>query len=159
MTLNRTYGINFPFRQSKTGDYLSKSVEVDEEIRSNLLHLIFTRKGSRYYLPDFGTRIYEFIFEPMDGQTFDSIKSDIRDSVEKYIPNLELNNITIEPYTENDKTTVNILNSEEEPNEYQMFDIYRTPGEGVNEYTAKIKIEYTIKDSTFSTRDFVIINI
>ena len=38
-----------------------------KKIRADLLHLILTRKGSRYYLPDFGTRIYEFIFEPMDG--------------------------------------------------------------------------------------------
>ena len=159
MAIDFTYGINFPFRESQKGQYLSTSVTTDEEVRTNLMHLIFTRKGSRYYLPDFGTSIYEFIFEPMDGQTFNSIKSEIRDSVEKYIPNLEINEVTIEPYTNDNRTTVNVLNSEEEPNEYQMFDIYRTPGEGVNEYTAKIRIDYTVKNSTFSTRDFIIINI
>ena len=85
-----TYGINFPFRQSEKGFYLSLSEESSEEIRSNLLHLILTKKGSRYYLPDFGTRIYEYIFEPLDGETFDSIRTDIEQQVAKYIPNLTM---------------------------------------------------------------------
>jgi hypothetical protein len=50
-----TYGIVFPFRDSTKGTYFKLSELTSEEIRSNLLHLILTRKGSRYYLPDFGT--------------------------------------------------------------------------------------------------------
>ena len=63
MVGNITYGINFPFRRSTKGDYVSLSIDPEEEIRSELIHLILTRKGTRYFLPDFGTRIYEFIFE------------------------------------------------------------------------------------------------
>ncbi len=48
-----TYGINFPFNDSLKGDYLSLSQNPDQEIRSNLIHLILTRRGSRYFLPDF----------------------------------------------------------------------------------------------------------
>jgi hypothetical protein len=66
-----TYGVNFPFRTSPKGYYFSLSETGDEEIRSSLLHLILTKKGSRYFLPNFGTRIYEYIFDPMDGDTFD----------------------------------------------------------------------------------------
>ena len=40
-----------------------------------------------------------------------------------------------------------------------MFDIYRTAGEGVEEYTAKVKIDYSIKNTTFESRDLIIINI
>jgi len=61
MADGKTYGINFPFGQSQDGKYLSLSQTPEEEIRTDLLHLILTRKGSRYYLPNFGTRIYEFI--------------------------------------------------------------------------------------------------
>ena len=92
-----TYGINFPFRDSLTGDYLALTNTANQEIRADLINLLLTRKGARYYLPDFGTRLYEYIFEPMDGLTFDAIESDIRDNVEKYIPNLIINSITIEP--------------------------------------------------------------
>lgn len=159
MASNKKFGVNFPFNNSKQGYYLSLSENPDEEVRSNLLHLIFTRKGSRYYLPDFGTRIYDFIFEPMDAPTFDVIKSEIRRSVEKYIPNLEINEIKIEPYKAADRSTVGELVVQEEGREYEMFDIYKTAGKGVEEYTAKIRIDYTIKNDTFGTRDFVIINI
>jgi len=106
-----------------------------------------------------GTRIYEFIFEPMDGPTFDAIKSDIQTSVDKYIPNLQINDISISPYSEDDRNVSGTLNTEDENSEYEMFDIFRTAGEGVDEYTAKVKIDYSIKDTTFESRDFIIINI
>ena len=153
MANGKTYGINFPFQDSKEGKYLSLSQTTDEEIRTDLLHLILTRKGSRYYLPDFGTRIYEFIFEPLDGPTFDSIKADIRQAVEKYIPNLQINNITVEPYLDSEPLPGEI-NYEELGNQ-----IFKIPGRGTEEYTAKLRIDYSIVNGTFSSKDFVIINI
>ena len=73
-----TYGINFPFRDSRRGDYLELTQLADQQVKSDLIHLLLTRKGSRYYLPNFGTRLYEFLFEPFDGLTFDAIQSDIK---------------------------------------------------------------------------------
>jgi phage baseplate assembly protein W len=154
MANGTTYGITFPFRNSEKGYYFSLTEETADEIRSNLLHLILTRKGTRYYLPDFGTRIYEFIFEPLDGETFESIRSDIEEQVAKYIPNLTINSITIEPY----------LESEESPGDlnYELLgqaSIYKIPGQNTGEYTAKIKIDYTDEAKAFGSREFVIINI
>jgi len=154
MADGKTYGINFPFQDSRIGKYLSLSPTTDEEIRTDLLHLILTRKGSRYYLPDFGTRIYEFIFEQMDGTTFEAIKADIRDAVDKYIPNLIINEIVITPYVD-DEGAQGDLNMEL----LGTSDIYRLPGMGTQEYTAKLRIDYTITDSTFQSKDFIIINI
>jgi hypothetical protein len=37
--------------------------------------------------------------------------------------------------------------------------IYRFPGKGTSEYTAKIKIDYSTNNSTFGPSDFIIINI
>ena len=64
MANGQTYGLTFPFRDSFDGKYLNLTSYSDQEIRSELIHLLLTRKGTRYYLPDFGTRLYEFIFEP-----------------------------------------------------------------------------------------------
>jgi len=154
MADGKTYGINFPLQDSKDGKYFSLSQTTDEEVRTDLLHLVLTRKGSRYYLPDFGTRIYEFIFEPMDGTTFDVIKEDVRLSIEKYIPNLTVNNITLTPYLDD-------LEAEGELNQEKLGvgGIYRIPGRGTEEYTAKLRIDYSINDGTFDSKDFVIINI
>ena len=126
------------------------------QARNILIHLLLTRKGSRYYLPDFGTRLYEFLFEPFDGLTFSAIESDIRDAVEKYMPNLLLNSVTISPAditSEVDgQTGENIAGPSD-------ISIYRFPGKGTSEYTAKVRIDYSNNRSTFSQSDFVIINI
>jgi hypothetical protein len=95
----------------------------------------------------------------MDNLTFDSIRADIKESVERYIPNLQINSISITPYTEDDSSVVNDLYFEEETQTYDMYDIYRTAGDGVEDYTAKIKIDYSIKNTTFESRDLIIINI
>lgn len=154
MANGTTYGVNFPFRISQQGYYFSLSQTTDEEIRSSLLHLILTKKGSRYFLPDFGTRIYEFIFDPLDGETFEGIKSEIQEQVEKYIPNLIINDITVTPY----------LDSEEAPGELNQellgtSDIYRVPGANTQEYTAKLRIDYVNNNNAFGTSEFIIINI
>jgi len=148
------YGVNFPFRDSPLGFYFSLSETTDQEIRSDLLHLILTRKGSRYFLPDFGTRIYEFIFDPMDGETFEGIKSDIQEQVEKYIPNLIVDNISVTPYLQSDEAPGD-LNTEL----LGTSDIYKVPGRNTQEYTAKLRIDYTNNNSSFGSREFIIINI
>lgn len=156
MAAGTTYGLNFPFRDSKRGDYLELTQFEAQEVKADLIHLLLTRKGTRYYLPDFGTRLYEFLFEPFDGLTFDAIESDIRDAVANYMPNLLLNNITISPADPEEEVDIstgqNSIGSSESP-------IYRFPGKGTSEYTAKIKIDYSTDKNTFSQSDFVIINI
>jgi phage baseplate assembly protein W len=156
MADGRTYGINFPFRDSSRGDYLQLTQTVAEEIKADLIHLILTRKGSRYYLPDFGTRIYEFIFEPFDGLTFQAIESDIRDAVQAYMPNLLLNNISITPADINEETDALNYENIAGPSD---ISIYRFPGKGTSEYTAKIRIDYSTTSNTFAQSDFIIINI
>lgn len=152
MAEGKTYGINFPFRDSSKGTYLSLSQESDEEIRSSLIHLLLTRKGTRYYLPDFGTRLYEFIFEPMDGPTFSDIEAEIRESVSEYIPNITITNISITDASQGEENKGTFINSNDERE-------YVVPGIGEKEHTAKIKIDYTITSSAFNPSDFVIINI
>lgn len=151
-----TYGINFPFRDSRKGDYLALTEFEAQEIKADLVHLILTRKGSRYYLPDFGTRIYEFIFEPYDGLTFDAIESDIRDAVGQFMPELLLNNITIEPADVQDEVDAAVTPNVAGPSE---ISIYRFPGKGTAEYTAKLRIDYATERNSFAQSDFVIINI
>jgi phage baseplate assembly protein W len=152
MAEGTTYGINFPFRNSYQGNYLSLSQTSDEEIRSNLIHLLLTRKGTRYYLPDFGTRLYEYLFEPLDGPTFSDIEAEIRDSVEEYLPGLTLTNISITPASEGEEDKGFFVNDDGQKE-------FRVTSIGQMEHTAKIRIDYTISDSAFNTSDFIIINI
>ena len=147
-----TYGINFPFRESFTGRYLDLSDTTDEEIRTDLVHLLLTRKGTRYFLPDFGTRLYEYIFEPLDGPTFSDIESEIRDSVENYIPGIQITNISITDASEGEEDKGTFINNQGERE-------FTVQGIAEKEHTAKIKIDYRSTNQAFESSDFVIINI
>lgn len=147
-----TYGLNFPFRDSFDGKYLELSNYNDVEIRSNLIHLLLTRKGTRYYMPDFGTRLYEYLFDPLDGPTFSQIESEIRESVELYMPNLKLTDISITAASDGEENKGSYITNEDER-------VFRVPGIAELEHTAKVRIDYTITDNVFNTSDFVIINI
>jgi phage baseplate assembly protein W len=146
-----TYGVAFPFVESTVGDYVKLTETANDEIRADLINLLLTRKGSRYFLPDFGTRLYEYIFEPLDTPTFDSIEAEIRESCEKYLPNLKITNISVKALTMDEETSY--LSGDTSNNNYSL------PGKNTYEYTAKVRIDYIITDSVFGTKDFVILNI
>ena len=151
MANGTTYGINFPFRNSLTGNYLDLSETKDEEVRTNLIHLLLTRKGSRYFLPDFGTRLYEYIFEPLDGPTFSEIEAEIRQSAEKYIPGVKITKIDdLDASTEYEESGSVVTNGQKE---------FKVTNISEKEHTAKVKIDYIITDGAFESSDFIIINI
>jgi phage baseplate assembly protein W len=151
-----TYGLFFPFQDSRRGNYLALTEYESQEIRADLIHLLLTRKGSRYFLPDFGTRLYEYIFEPFDGLTFSAIESDIIDSISQFMPNLIVNNISIEPISSEDEVNGDFKGT---IGSTSLYDVYRLPGKNTYEYTAKIRIDYSTGNSVFSQSDFVIVNI
>jgi phage baseplate assembly protein W len=153
MANGKTYGLTFPFVESFDGKYLDLTDYPAEEIRSNLIHLLLTRKGSRYFLPDFGTRLLEYIFEPLDGPTFKNIEAEIRDSVQKYMPQLQLNNISITSATgEAAGLTATEAGGVIDPG----LTRYR---QDVGEYTATVRVDYSISNDVFNTKDFIILNI
>ena len=96
MATGRFININFPFKDSKQGFFLDLNNTDNEAIKADLLHLLLTRKGQRLYLPDFGTDLLKFIFEPEDGITFEAIKTDISNEIQKYLPNLQMDNLVVE---------------------------------------------------------------
>ena len=152
MANGKTYGINFPFRDSFDGKYLDLSDTSNEEIRTDLIHLLLTRKGTRYFLPNFGTRLYEYLFEPLDGPTFSDLESEIRDSVAEFIPGITITNITITPGSAGEEDKGYYVNDNDER-------VFRVPDIGQLEHTAKIKIDYITTDTAFNSSDFVIINV
>ncbi len=110
------------------GFFLKLNQTDAEAIKADLMHLILTTKGERLYLPDFGTNLRRFIFEPNDNLTLSDIKGEVSEAVKKYIPNLKINEISVEPSLE-------------------------------NEYLAVVRIDYTITDDVFETKDFAIIKL
>lgn len=147
-----TYGIDFPFRDSLKGDYVKLTTTPEREVRANLIHLLLTKRGSRYFLPDFGSRLYQYIFDQNDSVTFDLIEDEIRESVKKYIPNLDITKLDVMS-AEDDPDTVRTFNQDEDERLFRVSDNTTKP------HTAVVKIEYTVNNGAFSSSDFIILNI
>tara|TARA_R110002050_G_scaffold79261_1_gene169309 strand:- start:29248 stop:29637 length:390 start_codon:yes stop_codon:yes gene_type:complete len=91
--------IGFPFQESNQGYFFKLNNDDKNAVKSDLMHLLLTRKGERLYMPDFGTNLLKFIFEPNDITTQSEIKKEINITVKKYIPNLQINDVLV---TENE---------------------------------------------------------
>jgi phage baseplate assembly protein W len=91
--------IGFPFKESNRGYFLKLNNEDKYAIKSDLMHLLLTRKGERLYMPDFGTDLLKYIFEPNDMTTHTEIKKHLNDTIKKFIPNLQVNEVLV---TENE---------------------------------------------------------
>ena len=96
MARKKYINIDFPFTDSKEGFYF-KLTETDKAaIKSDLLHLLLTNKGERLYMPDFGSDLKKYIFEPNDGITHTKIKNNLNETIKRYIPNLVVNEISFD---------------------------------------------------------------
>ena len=93
MAEKRYINIDFPFRDSKKGFYFKLNQTDKDAIRADLLHLLLTNKGERLYMPDFGSDLRKFIFEPNDRITHDEIKENLNGTIKRYIPNLIVDSI------------------------------------------------------------------
>jgi phage baseplate assembly protein W len=65
-------------------------------VTEDLLNHIFTIKGERVMMPDFGTRIPLMVFEPNDELSQEVIRDDLL-YVFKYDPRVELLNLVLNP--------------------------------------------------------------
>lgn len=146
------FGIDFPFSDSTDGRYLKLTSTTRDEVRASLLHLLLTRKGSRYYLPDFGTRLYDYIFDMMDETTFSKIQEEVNESVRTYLPQLTINSIKVTPYLDTEESPGELVTGLDER-------LYRVASKGTEEYTVKLRIDYSNNISQFGERDYVIINL
>lgn len=106
MANGKFININYPFKDSGKGYFLDLNDDENQAIKADLLHLILTRKGQRLYKPEFGTDLLKFIFEPEDGMTLAGIKQEVTNVVKRYLPQLDISEMTIEESTENEYAAV-----------------------------------------------------
>ena len=59
------------------------------------MHIVFTPKGQRIRNPEFGTDLIKYIFDQNDGVTWESIKTEVSESVTRWSNNLSLRNISV----------------------------------------------------------------
>ena len=82
-------GVTLPFNGSAV---FNQSFTTKEQVKSNLINLILTSPGERIMNPDFGIGIRDLIFEQVVDA--ESLKGQIIDSAARYIPEIEILDLT-----------------------------------------------------------------
>ena len=110
MTNNKKYyGIRLPFTAKDDENFF---IDIDSnpyaEIKSDLLHLLFTPVGQRLRNPTFGSKLIRYIFEPNDDQTVTDIKMEMKEMIKKYFPGIVLTDLKVNKEINNQKEEINI---------------------------------------------------
>ncbi|MBR0257582.1 MAG: GPW/gp25 family protein [Synergistaceae bacterium] len=93
-------GISYPVRPGRKGLF---NIENDIKlIQGNIIQILATRKGERVMLPLFGSKILDFIHEPLDHITCSLLRFEVINAVSAWEPRiiLDRDNTTITPYPE-----------------------------------------------------------
>lgn len=80
-------GLCFPPRvDPATGRFCM--VEAEEDIRQSIYIILMTRKGERAMLPEFGSRIHEYVFELPDLTAENLIATEVVDALTRWEPRI-----------------------------------------------------------------------
>ena len=104
--INKHYGIKFPFTiRNNDNFFLDLNNNLHEKVASEIAHVILTPKKTRLRMPDFGTDLIRYIFSPNDDLSWGDIESEIRDAVNKYVPEGVLEKVEVFQ-SEDDNNTI-----------------------------------------------------
>jgi phage baseplate assembly protein W len=104
--MTKYVNINYPFKDSKKGFFLDLNEDPNQALKADLLHLLLTQRGQRLYMPDFGTNLLKFIYEPNDELTYASILDEIKTVTKKFMPKLTFTQLKIEESVDSEYAAV-----------------------------------------------------
>ncbi len=91
-------GISYPVKPGRKGLF---NIETDIKlIQGNIIQILATRKGERVMLPLFGSKILDFIHEPLDHVTCSLLRFEVISTVSTWEPRIILDreNTIVTPY-------------------------------------------------------------
>jgi phage baseplate assembly protein W len=124
-------GWAFPLRTDSVGGValVTREREIEESIRL----VVGTAVGERPMRPEFGCRLQDFVFAPADATTAGLIAYEVRSSLERWEPRIEVDEVLVGPHPDDAATllidvryTVRLAN---DPRNL-VFPFYLIPGDG-----------------------------
>jgi hypothetical protein len=88
-------GLKLPITPSETIPFFSSTTTTLEQSKSNIKNLLLTLKGERVSQPEFGSNLKKILFEPYDDSIQDKIRSEIKESVSKWLPYINISKVDV----------------------------------------------------------------
>ena len=106
-------GIDLPIRKSegKEGFFASTKTTI-EAVKNNIVNLIQTDPGERFFQPNLGLNLRRFLFEQINEEIVLQIQNEMLDTLQTWLPFVELKDIQIgsDSVTEDsNKININIV--------------------------------------------------
>ena len=99
-------GIGFPLRLNVQGNI--QLTDSAQNIEESIGIILKTRIGERVYRPDFGCRLSDFLFAPMNVQTLLMIRLCVEEALTKWEPRIVLDSVEAEPNTYRGRVDITI---------------------------------------------------
>lgn len=96
-------GLSFPVRTDATGSVAL--VDGDREIVESIRLILATAPGERPMRPEFGCAIHDLVFAPADSTTAGQIAYEVRQSLERWEPRIDLTDVVVD-FAEADNGTL-----------------------------------------------------
>lgn len=84
-------GPSFPYNRSESGG-LAYTEDI-ARINQSLFLLFETRKGSRLMMPEYGSDIYKYKFDPIDAVLLEKLRYIITEDISKWEPRIALTSV------------------------------------------------------------------
>jgi len=103
-------GIDLPFYKGGSEGYFASTKITLDAVRNNLINLLKTNRGERYFQPLLGLNLREFLFQPITVDTEDQIRADIASTISTWLPFVEIRelNVSVDGSSEFDRNKIKI---------------------------------------------------
>ena len=115
-------GLTLPLKSGING-YFEQSYDTLTQIKANITNFFNTRPGERRFNPQFGTKLYQYLFEQNIEGFDDILKNVIKEDMNYWFPNVIVNTVFL------DITTAQKNNN-------------------TDNYIISIKIQFTVNNQT-----------
>ena len=88
-------GLAFPLQLSVQGGLLFSSEA--QKVKESIWIILRTSLGERVYRPDFGSRLSELVFEPLNSTTLIQIRMYVLEALEVWEPRIEIDRVEADP--------------------------------------------------------------
>jgi phage baseplate assembly protein W len=96
-------GITLPI-QKGNGGYFAQSYQTSEQVKSNIKNLILTRKSERLMHPNFGTDLYNTLFNQNTDDLESEIERSIDRAIQEWMPYISVDEILVDQTNTNRDT-------------------------------------------------------
>lgn len=101
----KAIGVKMPFNSDSVFVSTYSSLEA---CKVNLYNFFMTEKGERYLNPELGSGLMQYLFSSLDQDTLNNIRETIRFEVERFFPKLEISQINLDEYPDDNLLQIDI---------------------------------------------------